>query len=58
MTRIYLPESPLDKDPLLQMLPEQRRSSLIGQRQDDGSLRFDIHLQGDNETVFLNLGHR
>jgi len=23
-------------------------------RQDDGALRFDIHLQGEGETVFLD----
>lgn len=58
VTRIYLPEGPLEADPLITALPDQRRASVIGSRQDDGSLRFDIHLQGDNETVFLNLGHR
>lgn len=58
MTRVYIPESPLDTDPLLQSLDEKERQTLIGSRQPDGSLRFDIHLQGDQETVFLNLGHR
>jgi len=58
MTRVYLPESPLDQDPLLASLDPAERQTLIGSRQTDGSLRFDIHLQGDQETVFLNLGHR
>lgn len=58
MTRVYIPETPLEQDALLQSLPEGRRETLIAKRQDDGSLRFDIHLQGDQETVFLNLGHR
>ena len=58
MTRVYLPESDLERDPLLKNLDPQRRATMVGSREDDGSLRFDIHLQGDNETVFLNLGHR
>ncbi|MCW4465812.1 protocatechuate 3,4-dioxygenase subunit alpha [Glutamicibacter sp. MNS18] len=55
-TRIYLPEdtAALAKDPLLASLPEDRRQSLIAAREEDGSLRFDIRLQGENETVFLS----
>lgn len=55
-TRIYLPEDTeaLAKDPLLSTLPEDRRQTLIATREEDGSLRFDIHLQGDDETVFLS----
>ncbi|WP_313813840.1 protocatechuate 3,4-dioxygenase subunit alpha [Glutamicibacter sp.] len=55
-TRIYLPEdtAALAKDPLLASLPEERRQSLIATREADGSLRFDVHLQGEKETVFLS----
>lgn len=55
-TRIYLPEDTeaLANDPLLASLPEERRRSMIATREEDGSLRFDIHLQGENETVFLS----
>lgn len=49
-TRIYLPGS---TDPLLSGLHEDERSTLIAVREDDGSLRFDVHLQGSRETVFL-----
>ena len=54
-TRIYLPEDTqaLANDPLLASLPQERRSTLIAQREPDGSLRFDIRLQGEGETVFL-----
>lgn len=54
-TRIYLPEDTeaLERDPLLSAVPADRRSTLIAQRLEDGSLRFDVHLQGDGETVFL-----
>ena len=44
------------KDPLLQSLPDDRRYTLIAQRmegEDEVTYRFDIHMQGDGETVFL-----
>ncbi|MGO2492669.1 MAG: protocatechuate 3,4-dioxygenase subunit alpha [Glutamicibacter arilaitensis] len=55
-TRIYLPEDTeaLASDPLLSSLGEAERATLIAAREDDGSLRFDIRLQGGNETVFLS----
>lgn len=54
-TRVYLPEDTdaLAADPLLSQLPADRRKTLIATREDDGGLRFDIRLQGDDETVFL-----
>ena len=54
-TRIYLPEdtAALAADPLLRSLPEERRRTLIARREQDGSLRFDVRLQGEAETVFL-----
>jgi protocatechuate 3,4-dioxygenase, alpha subunit len=54
-TRIYLPGA---DDALLSSLPADRRSTLIAAREDRG-LRFDVNLQGPNETVFLTYpGHR
>ncbi|TQJ51292.1 protocatechuate 3,4-dioxygenase alpha subunit [Phycicoccus sp. SLBN-51] len=53
-TRAYLPGSErLGDDRLLAGLGEDRRQTLVATREDDGSLRFDIHLQGEGETVFL-----
>jgi protocatechuate 3,4-dioxygenase alpha subunit len=54
-TRIYLPDDveALANDPLLSSLPEDRRRTLIAEREEDGSLKFDIRLQGEDETVFL-----
>ncbi|WP_345800784.1 protocatechuate 3,4-dioxygenase subunit alpha [Microbacterium sp. AZCO] len=54
-TRIYLPEDAerLAADPLLASLDEGERATLIATREPDGSLHFDIRLQGDQETVFL-----
>ena len=54
-TRVYLPEdaAALAADPLLSSLEEERRATLVGTREEDGALRFDVRLQGENETVFL-----
>ena len=54
-TRAYLPEdaAALAADPLLSSLDEERRATLVGTREEDGALRFDVRLQGENETVFL-----
>ncbi|MGM7666664.1 protocatechuate 3,4-dioxygenase subunit alpha [Microbacterium sp. A93] len=54
-TRAYLPEdtAALEKDTLLSSLDADRRQTLIGEREADGTLRFDIRLQGEGETVFL-----
>ncbi|MGB3484095.1 MAG: protocatechuate 3,4-dioxygenase subunit alpha [Mycobacterium sp.] len=51
-TRAYVPGPHLDSEPLLTGLAEDRRATLITERDDTG-LRFDIRLQGEGETVFL-----
>jgi protocatechuate 3,4-dioxygenase, alpha subunit len=53
-TRVYLPDdvAALERDPLLQALPPSRRATLIARRE-EGGLRFDVVLQGEDETVFL-----
>lgn len=64
-TRIYLPSADLDHvsehdlDRLLSSLPAHERARLTAQRDPDGGLRFDVHLQGERETPFLSFpGHR
>lgn len=52
-TRAYLPGAGVDTDPFLAALDERDRRSLIAVREDTGDLRFDVHLQGERETVFL-----
>ena len=54
-TRVYLPEpsSALESDALLSSLDPADRDTLVATREADGSLRFDVRLQGDGETVFL-----
>ncbi|WP_307023952.1 protocatechuate 3,4-dioxygenase subunit alpha [Arthrobacter globiformis] len=55
-TRVYLPENEeaLAKDPLLSSLDPERRRTLIARRDADGGLTWDIRLQGEGETVFLD----
>lgn len=52
-TRAYLPDDRLGDDPLLTSVPARRRSTLIAVPDEQG-FRFDIKLQGDDETVFLH----
>lgn len=52
VTRIYL--GPDAHDPVLASLPAARRDTLLAEKTDDG-YRFDIHLQGPDETVFFDV---
>jgi protocatechuate 3,4-dioxygenase, alpha subunit len=56
-TRVYLPENTevLAADPLLSSLDPERRQTLIARRDPDGGLTWDVRLQGDGETVFLDV---
>jgi protocatechuate 3,4-dioxygenase alpha subunit len=56
-TRAYLPGAEVTHDRLLNSVPADRRHTLIAVADEHG-LRFDIHLQGADETVFLRYpGH-
>ncbi|MEU7401996.1 protocatechuate 3,4-dioxygenase subunit alpha [Streptomyces sp. NPDC044948] len=54
-TRIYLPgdEATLAADPLLARVPDGRHDTLVAADEGHGTYRFDIRLQGEGETVFL-----
>ncbi|MDH8660865.1 protocatechuate 3,4-dioxygenase subunit alpha, partial [Klebsiella pneumoniae] len=56
-TRIYFDDEPANaSDPVLQVVPAERRATLVAKRQADGvEYRFDIRLQGDRETVFFDV---
>jgi protocatechuate 3,4-dioxygenase alpha subunit len=57
VTRIYFPDEPEANaaDPLLSSIEDPAlRASLIA-RAEGGDLRFDIHLQGERETAFLDV---
>ena len=53
-TRLYFPDAGHDDDPVLQAIEPDRRHTLIA-KAGEGGLRFDIRLQGEGETVFLQL---
>lgn len=56
-TRVYLEgEAANDADPILALVPADRRATLIAARRERGALpvyTFNIRLQGDRETVFF-----
>lgn len=54
VTRMYFPDevSANAADPVLNLVEPHRRQTLIA-RNNGNVLRFDIRLQGDNETVFF-----
>lgn len=57
-TRMYFPDEDAANaaDPILTRLEHQNRlHTLIAKAESDNSYRFNIHLQGDNETVFFDV---
>jgi protocatechuate 3,4-dioxygenase alpha subunit len=57
VTRLYFEgEEGHDEDPILALVPSARRATLIAARLQSApaTYRFDIHLQGEHETVFLD----
>jgi len=55
VTRIYFEGEPgLDEDPVLALVPESRRRTLLARDAGPGRYRFDIVLQGPDETVFFD----
>jgi protocatechuate 3,4-dioxygenase alpha subunit len=55
-TRLYFPDDALTgTDPILALVPEARRQTLIATPLSAGEYRFDIVVQGAGETVFFDL---
>ena len=52
VTRIYFADEDNAGDPCSRPSPRTRRATLLAEPGDDG-YRFDIHLQGERETVFF-----
>ena len=57
VTRIYFGDEPEANasDPILALVPAQRRETLIAEADGNGGYRFDIRLQGPGETVFFSV---
>lgn len=57
-TRIYFSDEANGNDAVLATVPADRRDTLIAKREETPAgivYRFDVHLQGDQETVFFDL---
>jgi protocatechuate 3,4-dioxygenase alpha subunit len=55
ITRLYFDDEAANaQDAILQLVPEARRQTLIAHTTSPGQYRFDIRLQGGNETVFFD----
>ena len=55
-TRIYFEDEDNANDPLLNRIEQRPRvNTLIAKKTGDGKYRFDIRLQGEGETVFLDI---
>ena len=57
-TRLYFEDAASnDEDPVLALVPAERRATLIARRVSEAptTYRFDIHLQGEHETVFFDV---
>jgi protocatechuate 3,4-dioxygenase alpha subunit len=56
-TRLYFPDEAERnrRDPVLMSVPADRRDTLVARREADGRYRFDIVMQGEDETVFFDV---
>lgn len=56
LTRMYFPEDDHGADLVLSRIEQRQRvATMIAEKTGDGACRFDIRLQGENETVFLDI---
>ncbi len=54
-TRMYFPDEPANRDdPLLKLVPQARRATLVARSKGRGSLEWNVVLQGKGETVFFD----
>jgi protocatechuate 3,4-dioxygenase alpha subunit len=55
LTRMYFPDDPANADdPVLSLVPAERRATLVAKKRPDGTLEWNLVLQGKNETVFFD----
>ena len=56
VTRVYFAGDPANgEDPVLALVPEDRRETLIAHSSGEGLWNFEIHLCGEQETVFFDV---
>jgi protocatechuate 3,4-dioxygenase, alpha subunit len=54
-TRMYFPDADNAADPVLNLIEQPHRRATLIASGEKGSYNFDIHLQGEKETVFLDV---
>lgn len=55
VTRMYFPDDPANADdPVLRLVPAERRATLAARKRPDGAFEWNLVLQGRNETVFFD----
>ena len=56
ITRIYFEDEAANaEDPILALVPENRRHTLVARHTGEGRYRFDLVMQGPGETVFFDV---
>ena len=54
-TAVFLADDAgMSQSAILDQVPAARRATLLAERNADGSYRWDIHMQGERETVFFD----
>lgn len=55
-TRLYFPDEALNAtDPILNLVPQGRRQTIIARLAENGVLHWNLLMQGDDETVFFDV---
>jgi protocatechuate 3,4-dioxygenase alpha subunit len=55
-TRMYFEDEDNSADPVMNLIEQvQRRQTLLARKVSPGHYRFDIRLQGEGETVFMDI---
>ena len=55
LTRMYFPDDPANsEDPILALVPAERRGTLVARKKSEGALEWNVVLQGANETAFFD----
>jgi protocatechuate 3,4-dioxygenase alpha subunit len=56
ITRLYFPDDPRNAmDPILKLVPPERRRTLLATRVSEDEYHFDVVVQGAHETVFFDV---
>ncbi|MEM7301803.1 MAG: protocatechuate 3,4-dioxygenase subunit alpha [Pseudomonadota bacterium] len=55
ITRLYFPGDQHDDDLVMRQVPQERRTTLVAEETGPNRYRFDVHMQGERETVFFDL---